>query len=29
MSYKERYEQWLNDKFFDETTHNEIEAIEK
>ena len=27
MSYKERYEQWLNDEFFDETTRKELEAI--
>lgn len=28
MSYKERYEQWLNDEFFDEATHKELEAME-
>lgn len=27
MSYKERYEQWLNDEFFDEVTRKELEAI--
>ena len=27
MSYKERYEQWLKDEFFDETTRKELEAI--
>ena len=27
MSYKERYEQWLNDEFFDEATRKELEAI--
>ena len=27
MSYRERYEQWLNDEFFDETTRKELEAI--
>lgn len=27
MSYKERYEQWLNDEFFDETTRKELEAV--
>ena len=27
MNYKERYEQWLNDEFFDEATRKELEAI--
>lgn len=27
MNYKERYEQWLNDEFFDEVTRKELEAI--
>ena len=27
MSYREGYEQWLNDEFFDETTRKELEAI--
>lgn len=27
MSYKERYEQWLNDELFDEATRKELEAI--
>lgn len=27
MNYKEKYEQWLNDEFFDETTRKELEAI--
>ena len=24
MNYKERYEQWLNDEFFDSTTRREL-----
>ena len=27
MSYKERYEQWLNDEFFDATTRKELAAL--
>ena len=27
MNYKEKYEQWLNDEFFDEATRKELEAI--
>lgn len=27
MSYKDRYEQWLNDGFFDGTTHKELAAL--
>lgn len=27
MSFKEKYEQWLNDEFFDEVTRKELEAI--
>lgn len=27
MSYRERYEQWLNDDFFDETTRRELKSL--
>lgn len=27
MNYKEKYEQWLNDEFFDETTRKELAAL--
>ena len=27
MNYKERYKQWLNDKFFDEATRRELSAL--
>ena len=27
MNYKEIYEQWLNDVFFDETTRKELAAL--
>lgn len=26
MSYRERYEQWLNDEFFDEATRRELKS---
>ncbi|MGN0169689.1 MAG: phospho-sugar mutase [Lachnospiraceae bacterium] len=27
MNYRQRYEQWLNDEFFDETTRKELETL--
>ena len=27
MSYRERYEQWLNDEFFDEATRRELKSL--
>ena len=27
MSYKERYEQWLNDKFIDDATRRELKSL--
>ena len=27
MNYKNRYEQWLNDDFFDEVTRKELSAL--
>ena len=27
MNYRERYEQWLNDEFFDEATRRELKSL--
>lgn len=27
MSYRERYEQWLNDEFFDDATRRELKSL--
>ena len=27
MDYKEKYNQWVNDEYFDEATRNELKAI--